>query len=303
MSSEPEEPAPRALVTAAFAAVYILWGSTYLGMRIAIETIPPLTMAGTRFLCAGLMLYAAMRLRGAAPPRPFHWKGAAFTGAFLLLGGNGGVAWATQTVPSGTVALAVAVVPMWMVLFNWLRPGGKRPTGWIGLGLLAGFTGVGLLVLSKDSTGRGLIDPVGAFALFFATVSWAIGSVGARSFPRPSHTLVYVGMQMMVGGSMLLSIAFAIGEWNELSTAALTIRSVIAFLYLMIFGALIGYSAYSFLLHVSTPARVSTFAYVNPLIAVVLGYLILDEPVPNTLLIAAGLIVGAVILINRSRSV
>jgi drug/metabolite transporter (DMT)-like permease len=286
-------------VVAAFAAVYLIWGSTYLGIRLAIDSIPPFLMAGCRFVIAGLILYGVMRLRGAAKPTAQQWRSAAIVGGLLLLIGNGGVSWAQQTVPSGIAALVVAAVPLWIMLVDWLRPQGSRPKVIVWVGLAAGFAGVALIVAGKNQFGHRLVDPVGAAALVFATVAWAFGSVYSRHAEKPGSALLSVAMQMISGGALLLVAGVALGEMSRLNFAHITPTSAWAFIYLTLIGSLVGFTAYVWLLQVSTPARVSTYAYVNPLIAVFLGHLVLKEAIPKTVALAGALILAAVIAITR----
>ena len=290
---------PQWLVVAAFAAVYVIWGSTYLGMAIAIESIPPLIMAGSRVVIAGTLLFAVMRLRGVSAPQPVHWINSACVGGLLLCAGNGGVTWAEQTVPSGIAALVVAAVPLWMLLIDWLRPRGHRPPALVFLGLALGFAGVALIVLGRDGAGNRLIDPVGGFVLLGATIAWAIGSIWSRHLEKPADALLSVAMQMIMGGVLLLVCGGVAGEFAQFRWSAITAASGWAFIYLTFVGSLVGFTAYVWLLQVSTPARVSTYAYVNPLIAVLLGGLWRGEPLPQSVLAAGGVILAGVIIITR----
>lgn len=290
----------RGRILAGFAAVYVIWGSTYLAIRFAIETLPPFLMAGVRFLIAGALLFAWTRRSGGPRPSRRHWLGAGVVGALLLLGGNGAVVWAEQSVPSGVAALMVAVVPCWMVLLEWVRPGGTRPTVRIGAGLILGLAGMVLLV-GPGALGSGeRVDPLGAGALLFASLSWAAGSIYSRHTVLPARPLQATAMQMLAGGVLLLIAALAAGEPARLDVAAISSRSVLATLYLIVFGSFVGYSAYVWLLRVSTPARVSTYAYVNPLVAVLLGWGLAGEPLTRRMLIAAAVIVAGVALITLS---
>lgn len=288
---------PTWLVLAAFAAVYVIWGSTYLGIHIAVESMPPLMMAGSRFLIAGVILYAIMRLRGGARPEPIHWRDASIIGVLLLLGGNGGVSWAQQTVPSGIAALIVTATPLWMNLIDWLRPSGKRPGAAVFAGLALGFLGVAVIGFSRDHDGQRIVSPISAAVLLLATLTWAFGSVFSRHARQPTSPLLAIGMQMITGGAILLLAGAAGGELPRLHPSTFTHASIVAFVALTVFGSLVGFTAYVWLLQVSTPARVSTYAFVNPLIAVILGRLVLDEPLPTSVLAAAALIIAAVILI------
>jgi drug/metabolite transporter (DMT)-like permease len=290
---------PTGLVIAAFAAVYLIWGSTYLGIRLAIDSIPPLLMAGARFLIAGLLLYGVMRARGATAPNKQHWISAFVLGGLLLLAGNGGVSWAQQTVPSGLTALVVAAVPLWIMLVDWLRPKGARPTWLVLAGLAAGFAGIVLLVAGKNQLGQRMVDPAGALVLLLATLCWALGSVYSRHAAKPPSALLTVAMQMIAGGLLQLLVGFGLGEGAAFSWSRITAASAGAFVYLTLVGSLVGFTAYVWLLQVSTPAKVSTYAYVNPLIAVGLGHLVLGEAIPKSAALAGALVLAAVILITR----
>ena len=289
---------PTWLVVAAYAAVYLLWGSTYLGIRVAIESIPPMLMAGTRFFTAGIVLYTFMRMKGATRPRPIHWRNAGVVGAMLLLIGNGGLTWAELTVPSNIAALIIASTPLWMIVFDWLRPDGRRPHVSVFVGLLLGFTGVGLIIVSKDHLGHNVAAPLGALVLLAAALCWAAGSVFSRHSAQSDSALLAVSMQMIAGGFLLLLAGIVAGEHHRFDFHTVTASSRIAFLYLLVCGSLIGFTAYVWLLQVSTPARVSTYAFVNPLVAVILGRIFLHETLPAGVLIAGALIVAAVVVIT-----
>lgn len=290
---------PRALVVAAFAAIYIVWGSTYLAIRIAIETIPPFLMAGTRFLIAGLVLYAWARLRGAPSPSRSNWRAAIILGALFLLFGNGGVVWAEQTVPSGIAAVLVALLPIWTAIIEWIRPPGKRPGAAVTVGLVTGFAGVALLL--APGVGGTAIDPVGGVVLMLASLSWAYAGIISQEQPLPGSAVLSSGMQMLAGGALLTVLGVLTGEGAALELDAVTPRSAAALLYLIGFGSLLGFSAFAWLLRVSTPGRVATYAYVNPVVAVFLGWLILGEPLGLREIVAAAIIVGGVGLITTAR--
>ena len=301
MSGQTERVAPPvANVVAAFAAVYIIWGSTYLAILFAIETLPPFLMAGVRFLVAGTVLYAWVRLRGARRPTRAEWVATGIIGALLITAGNGAVTWAEQSVPSGVAALLVAVVPFFMVLFEWLRPGGVRPTLRVGFGLLLGFVGIALLV-GPGELGGEAVDPLGAIVLMAGAISWAAGSIYSRGAKLPPAPLLTTAMQMLAGGALLLLIGLFTGETTRVALDAISMSSLVALLYLIVFGSLIGYTAYVWLLKVSTPARVSTYAYVNPVVAVFLGWAVANEPLTPRVLVAAAVILGSVAVITISR--
>lgn len=292
----------RGKVGLAFAALYIVWGSTYLGIRYAIETLPPLLMAGVRFMAAGAVLYAVLKARGAQRPTGQQWKTAFIVGILLLLGGNGGVVWAEQVVPSGIAALLVASLPLWMVTLDAVRPRGKRPTVGVLIGLVLGILGIVILIGPGELAGSGRVNPIGAAVLLVASFSWALGSIYSRSAPAPKDPFLASAMQML-GGGLALGIAGAIrGELAMLGNFDPSAKSILAFLYLILFGSLLGFTAYIWLLRVSTPAKVATYAYVNPVVAVLLGWALADEPLTSRTLLAAAVIVGAVALITTARS-
>jgi drug/metabolite transporter (DMT)-like permease len=284
----------------AFAAVYVIWGSTYLAIRLAIDTLPPFTMAGSRFLVAGTLLYGWMRLQKAAPPTRIHWRSAAIVGGLMLLGGNGGVTWAEQRVPSGLAALLIGTVPLWMAILEAIRPGGTRPSHRIGVALLTGLAGVVLLIGPVNLAGGEQVDPLGAGILLIAALSWAGGSLYSRQAPLPGATMLGTAMEMLAGGALLLFVGGLAGEWARLNLTAVSMRSLLALGYLVLFGSLMGFTAYLWLLRNTTPARASTYAYVNPLVAVFLGWLVLGEPLTWQTVLAAAFIVFSVVLINTS---
>ena len=296
-------PAPPArwLVLTAYATVYVVWGSAYLGIRVAIETMPPLLMAGSRFFFAGAALLAWRRWRGDLWPTRREWGSATLLGVLLLLIGNGGVTWAEQRVPSSIAALMVALVPLWMVLTDWLRPAGRRPRAAVCAGLLVGFGGVALLVRSRDGSGGALVDPVGATVLLLATVGWSIGSLASRHLPQARSVWTAIAAEMIAGGAVMAAAGVGRGELAGFALAQVSVRSWTAFAYLVGVGSLAGFTAYAWLLQVSTPARVATYAYVNPFIAMCLGFFVAQEQFPGAVLISGALIVGAVTLIITAR--
>lgn len=302
-ASAAERGAPsRGHIIAAFAAIYIIWGSTYLGIAIAIQTTPPFLMAGLRFLVAGGALYLWMRMRGAERPSRANWIAATIIGGLLLLGGNGAVVWAEQRVASGIAALLVATLPVWLVLLDWIRPNGTKPGGFVLAGLALGLGGVAILVGPASLMGGDRIDVVGTIVLMFGSISWAVGSLYSKQASQPKSPALGMAMQMLAGGALLTLAGTVAGEWSAVNLAAISTESLIAILYLIVFGSLIGFTAYMWLLQVAPPARVATYAYVNPIVAVFLGWLVLDEAISGRTVLAAGIIVGAVALIVTTRS-
>ncbi len=297
--------APAAKVAAGLALIYLVWGSTYLAIRFAIETIPPLPMAATRFLVAGTVLYAWMRMRGAPRPSVREWAGAAVVGTLLLAVGNAGVVFAEQWVPSGLAALLIGSEPLWIVLVDWGWGTRTRPTRRVVAGLVAGFVGIAVLAGPSGLAAGGRQELVGAGILLGASFAWAVGSIYSRHAARPAHPRLWVAMQMLVGGAVLVVESLMTGEAGALRPSAVSLESALAVLYLVVFGSLVGYVCYIWLLSVSTPALVSTYAYVNPVVALFLGWAVAHEPVTYRSLLAAAIILGSVVVITaqgRSRT-
>jgi drug/metabolite transporter (DMT)-like permease len=282
-------------LAAAFFAVYVFWGMTYLAMRVAVEDIPPYIMAGSRFVLAGAVLYAWARRRGEGPPTREQWRAAAIIGAFLLLGGNASVAWAEQWVPSGLAALLIGVMPIWMVSLEWLR-NGSRPSLQVLAGLLLGALGVGLLVLPQGG-GKG-VDLLGAAVLILAAASWAWGSVISRSAPLPRTPFLATSMEMIAGGLACVVVATLAGELWDFRLPEVSARAALAWLFLVVFGSLVAFTAYIWLLGATSIARAGTYAYVNPIVAVVLGWAILGEPITLRTVFAALVILLGVAMVN-----
>jgi drug/metabolite transporter (DMT)-like permease len=296
----PEGTASRGRILLAFAAVYVLWGSTYLAIRFGVETVPPFFLAGARHLSAGLLLYLWMRLRGAARPEAVHWRSAAIVGGLMLFGGNGLVTWAERRVPSGLAALIVASVPIWMAVLEGFERR-RRPSTAVIVGLLLGLAGIALLVAPGKFGGHERVDPLGAAALLLASLCWSTGSLYSRRAKLPASILTATAMEMIAGGVWLFSAGLISGEARAFHLAAISTKSALSLGYLVIFGSLIGFTAYVWLLKVVSPARVSTYAYVNPIVAVILGSLLAGEAVTLRIAIAALVIVSAVALIITAR--
>jgi drug/metabolite transporter (DMT)-like permease len=292
----------RARLLAAYATVYVVWGSTYLAILYAIETLPPFLMGAARFLTAGSILVAWAFLRGAARPTAAQWKSAAIIGGFLLLGGNGAVLWAEQRVPSGITALLVAILPLWMVILERLGPDRRRPTPRTLLGVLIGIAGMVVLIGPGALVGDGDVSIVGALVLILGSLSWGIGSLYTPRAALPRSPQLASGLQMLAGGAMLAVLGLATGEGARgLAPGGASVASLAALAYLVVFGSLIAYSAFAWLLRVEPPSRVATYAYVNPVVAVFLGWAVAGEALTTRTLVAAAIIVGAVALIVRGR--
>ncbi len=283
-----------------FAAIYLIWGSTYLAIRFTIETIPPLLSAGVRFLLGGALLYMICYFKGNAWVNRKEMGGAAIVGVLMVVGGTGLVTWAEQFVPSGLAALMIAAVPFWLVLLEWVRPSGTRPSGLTILGLVVGFSGIVILMGPMEFGSYEGLDIVGSVALVFATMFWAAGSIMSRHIALPSYKLLGVSYQMLAGGLVLVILSGIMGEWSVVNVAAFSLKSLLGLLYLITFGSL-AFVCYLWLLKVSTPARAGTYAFVNPIVAVFLGWLLADEQLTTQALVAAAVIISAVVLITKTR--
>lgn len=284
-------------VIPALLVVYLVWGSTYLAIRVAIETLPGFTMAGARFLIAGALLVAWGVWRGG---RLASWRQLAPTigiGALLLLGGNGGVVWAEHRISSGAAALLVAVEPVWVALLAPAMTGAAR-AGWRTFaGLALGIAGVATLVVDPSGLDAGRVDPWGAVAVVLAALSWAVGSLWSVRADLPKSRAVATGQQMLAGGLLLALFGGASGEWRALDPARFSAPSLLAFAYLVLFGSILAFTAYGFLLRSTPPSVVATYAFVNPVVAVVLGWAVLDEPLGARVAGASAMILASVALI------
>jgi len=290
-------PPPRAKILLAFLAIYIIWGSTYLFIRFGVETLPPLMMAGARFLVAGSLLYGWNRRHGLPPPTMPQWRSATIIGALLLLVGNGGVTWAEQIIPSGVTALLISTSPIWFVVLDWIWFGAARPAGKVVAGLALGLSGIAWLIGPDKIFNGGGFPLAGILVLMLATISWAAGSLYSRRASLPSSPFMATATEMICGGALLLLVSTLTGEPWRLDPAAVTLKSLFAVGYLTLFGSLVGFTAYVWLLRVVSPARVSTYAFVNPVIAVFLGWTLGGEELTARMGLAALVIVGGVVLI------
>src|SRR5512138_792482 len=288
----------------ALIALYIVWGSTYLAIRFSVETIPPFLHAAIRFLISGAILFIWRRAAGDPAPTLSNWKATAIVGTALLLGGNGLVGWAEQTVPSGIAALMITTSPFWLVLFESFRSGGAKPTWRAIAGLFVGFAGVFILVGPAEIMGtEGSLDTLGIILLLLAPFFWSLGSIYAKGADMPKSTLLSTGMEMLTGAVALFLVSVVKGELNGFSLGAVSMRSWLGLTYLITFGSLIGFVSYGWLLHNAPVSLMSTYAYVNPVVAVLLGNLLADEPLNGRILVAAAINIGSVILINSARLV
>lgn len=290
------------LMFAAFAAVYIIWGSTYLAIKYAIDTIPPLLMAGIRFLSAGAVLMVWARFTADyEKPKVTHWRSALIVGTLLLLFGNGAVVFAERYISSSLAALIVAMEPFWVVILSWVWLRVSKPNLKVVSGLLAGFFGVWLLINGHGPSGDGGHSGSmlwATLALVGGTFFWAAGSLFGLRAAAPKSAIQTAGMQMVAGGAVLLAVSALFGEWSSFYLSHVSAASIYGLLYLVVFGSIIGFTAYSWLLRNAPPPMVATYAYVNPIVAVLLGWLIAGETFTGQMLIGAGVIVSSVVLIT-----
>ncbi len=303
MSQPAETSASRGALVLAFATIYLVWGSTYLAIRVCVESMPPFAMASARFLLAGALLFAFLKLRGAAWPTLQQWRSSAITGTFLLLGGNGLVVYAEQTVSSSNAALFIGIGPLFTVLIEWAWPGGLRPNVLTFLALALGIAGVSWLAAPWENASAGAgISFFDSLLLLGACLSWSFGAIYGRHAKNPA-TPFMASAQQMLGGGIALGIAAVLhGELATIDIATITSRSWASFVYLVFIGSLVGFSTFVWLMKHSTPALVSTYSYVNPVVAVFLGWMILDEPVTSRTFVAAALIVAAVALLTLAKN-
>ncbi|MBP1692869.1 MAG: EamA family transporter [Chloroflexi bacterium] len=289
-------------IWAALIVVYIVWGSTYLAIRFAVESMPPFLMAGVRFLTAGVILFGWRRLAGDKRPLKIEWRSAAIIGGLLLVGGNGNVVWAEQHVASGIAALIVGSAPLWMVAIDAVRPGGKKANFQTWAGVLIGFIGILVLINPLEMLHNPQqVNTVGIFSLLFGAFLWALGSLYSRNAALPESPLLGTGMEMLAGGVGFVILGTITNEWAQVNLSAVTARSIWGLLYLIIFGSLVGYSAYTWLLRNAPTPLVSTYAYVNPMVAILLGALFAGEALTLRILIAALIVISSVALINTAR--
>jgi drug/metabolite transporter (DMT)-like permease len=285
----------------ALSAVYVFWGGTYLAMKIAIETIPPFIMGGTRFLTAGLLVYIWGIYKGQEPPEKSHWLYASLLGILMLLIGQGGIIWAQQYVPSGVAAIIFATVPLWMTLISWVCQGAQRPNNLVIFGLFLGFFGI-VLQVKNSLLGVDINSNhwVGYIVLILAAVSWAWGSVYSRVFRLPASPLMSIALQMLTGGTFYIVVSLLKGEWKQFEVLSISLGSMLSLGYLILFGSIIGFGAYIWLLKVADPTMVSTYAYVNPVVAVFLGCTLAGEPLTLNDAVVAMLILTSVVIISRN---
>jgi drug/metabolite transporter (DMT)-like permease len=287
----------RGRILIAFAIVYVVWGSTYLGIRVAVETIPPFVLAASRQLAAGALLLALVRWRGRGAPRPAltraEWGGAAVMGTLMFLLGNGLLSWAETRIDSGLAALLVGAIPLWVVILERFNPvGPRRPvTLQKALGVAVGLAGLALLVWPTDQGGIRM-DPLAITLVMIGSLGWALGTVIGPTLPHPTDKMENAAITMLAGGGIVLVVALAKGEFAGLTTATISARSWAAWWYLVVFGSMIAYSAYVWLMAHVEAGKIATYALVNPIVAVFLGWLLMHEAITAKMLLATLIILA-----------
>jgi drug/metabolite transporter (DMT)-like permease len=292
-----QNPDHRLLMVLAFAAVYLIWGSTYLAIRVGVRSVPPFLLSGCRFVGAGGFLYLLLRARGTAAPTRAQWAHAALAGLLMLTAGNGLVTWAEKQVPSNLTALIVAAVPLYMALLDWARPGGTSPTRRVWGGIALGAAGMALLVSGGRQTAHEA-SPLAIGAILVSGLCWSAGSLYARYGAMHPHPIMAASQQMLAGGAAMLLIAGVRGDPAVVARAGVTGQSALALVYLTVFGSIVAFSAFGWLVKATTPARLSTTAYVNPVVAVILGWALLGERLGPRAIGGAAMIVGAVLVMT-----
>jgi len=286
----------------ALIALYIVWGSTYLGIKVAIETIPPFFHAGVRFFVSGLILLIWQRAAGYELPTRRQWVSTAIIGNLLLLGGNGLVSWAEQFIPSGIAAIIIGSIPIFLVIAEAVRPNGVKPSWRAIIGMLVGFAGIFILVGPSEISGRDInLDPFGVIALFAACIFWAVGSIYSKSVDLPKSSLMTTGAEMLTGSMGLIIVSLFTGELAGWNVSQVSMRSMSGLAYLITIGSLVGFGSYIWLLQNAPISLVATYAYVNPIVAVLLGNWIGREPLEPHIWVATLIIIGSVVFINSSR--
>ncbi|MBO0951908.1 EamA family transporter [Fibrella forsythiae] len=294
----------RVLILLAFAAIYLIWGSTYLAISWAVKTLPPFLMMGTRFVIAGLLIFGFGLMRSRQFPSRQQWAWAGLAGVLMILVDYGAISWAEQYVPSGVTSVVFATTPIWLVLFDQQQRTQLLQNWSLSGGILAGLVGVGLIswgsYQTTMETGHQSTYILGMGALLIASLSWAVGTMLYRDRNTDVSVPIRMGMQMLVGGSLLVTVSGLVGEWHGFSVQQVSTSSWLSLLYLITFGTLVAHTAYLWLLQVQPPALVGTYAYVNPIIALILGWWLGNEPLTIIIGTATLIILAAVLLIKRA---
>jgi len=287
-------------VILAFIAVCIIWGSTYLAIRFVVETAPPFFTAATRWIIAGLLLYSVTRLRGASAPSRSHWYAGLVIGGLMLLLAHGTVVWAEQWIPSGLTSILVATVPLWLASVESTHDR-RKPDGKVIAVLLAGFIGVIILVGDMPTLGARTMGPIAALAVLFGAFAWSLGSFYSRSAKLPNSHFMGVALQMITGGVLLLAMSVVTGELASVKLYNISQRSLIAWAYLIVFGSLVAFTSYIWLLKQIAPARIGIYAYINPIVALLLGWALAAEQLTLRSIVATAIILVSVAVITSHK--
>lgn len=287
-------------ITLGMLCLYTFWGTPFLARKFAIETIPPFLMEGVRFASAGAAVMLYMTSFRKVRIEAGHWKSSFIIGGLLLLGGNGGVVWAQQEVPSGIAALFIAMVPLWIVLIDWLWKKASAPSLAVAAALVSGFSGIVFLVSPRFSSGSLNLSPLPSAVLLFSAFSWALGSIYAKYASLHKNLPTAIGMQMFAGGILLIGAGFIRGEFLSFNLSGVSLRSILSLLYLIVFASILGFNVYIWLLKTIPPAQVATYAYVNPIVAISLGWKFAGEEITSKMLFSALLVIFSVAVIVRS---
>jgi drug/metabolite transporter (DMT)-like permease len=285
-------------VLLAFAIIYFVWGSTYLAVRVGVREVPPFLLAGVRFVIAGVVLYAWTRTQGTPSPTTREWGGVLFMSTLIFVFDYGLLFWAETRVPSGVAAVVMAIIPGFMVLFEIILLRTQRLTARLALALLLGLAGVAVLVARSANLGGTPVDALGAAALVFASINWSIASVLSRKLPLPSAKVMSSGAQMLAGGVMLTIVSALLGEFRSFRVQAVSREAWLALVYLIVAGSIVGFTAYVWLLHHESPTKVGTYAYVNPVVAVVVGYFLGGEALGPRTVVGTLLVLVSVLVIT-----
>lgn len=288
----------KAKIILAFAGIYLVWGSTYLAIKFAIDTMPPFMMASTRFLTAGLLLFAVMMLMGRKRPEWKHWMSATVLGTLLLAASNGGVVLATKHISTGMISLLIAMVPVYIAILEWLEDRTQKIQPKKIFGLLLGTLGICTLIGPESLLANSTLDWFGVAAVMLGSVSWSVGTIYSRRAHKPASLMVGIAMQMICGGLVLALTSLIMGEHTQINTLNVSLKSALAVCYLIVFGSIIGYSSFLWLLNHVSPSKVSTYAYVNPIVAIFLGWAFAGENITPQTMLAGSIILLSVWLIT-----
>lgn len=298
---ETETRPPTWKILLAFSMIYFVWGSTFLAIRVGVHEVPPFLLAAFRFFTAGVVLYAWLRLKGAAAPNRREWVSASALGAIIFVLDYGCLFWAEQRVPSGVTAVVLATIPVFIALLEIIFLRTQKLTVRLGLALLVGIFGVAVLVNRSFSLAEAPIDRAGAIALLVASFSWSIATILTRRVPLPASKAMSAAAQMLTGGALLFALAAMTGEFKGFHMQAVSAKAWFALVYLIIAGSIVGFTAYVWLLHWEAPTKVGTYAYVNPVVAVALGYFVGGESIGSRTLLGTLLVLVSVVTITTTK--